>query len=67
MKHRTLFRSIQFIYNEKGKETGVIIPFEDYQSILEDFHDSKKIQSRKKEIMMTSEVFIEKLKKIGKL
>lgn len=39
----------QFIINNKGRKTAVILPFHDYQQMLEDIHDLTIIAERKEE------------------
>ncbi|MEW6616557.1 MAG: hypothetical protein AB1401_13965 [Thermodesulfobacteriota bacterium] len=39
----------QFIVNESGRKTAVILPVEDYEELLEDIHDLAIIAERKDE------------------
>jgi hypothetical protein len=39
----------QFIVDEAGKKTSVILPVEDYEELLEDIHDLTVIAERKNE------------------
>ena len=39
----------QFIVDEAGKKTFVILPVEDYEELLEDIHDLTVIAERKNE------------------
>ena len=39
----------QFVVDEAGKKTAVILPVEDYEELLEDIHDLIVIAERKNE------------------
>ena len=39
----------QFVIDEEGKKTAVILPVEDYEELLEDIHDLTVIAERKNE------------------
>ena len=39
----------QFVVDEAGKKTAVILPVEDYEDLLEDIHDLTVIAERKNE------------------
>lgn len=39
----------QFITDEKGRKLSVVIPFMDYQTMVEDMHDISVIKQRSKE------------------
>jgi hypothetical protein len=39
----------QFVVDEAGKKTSVILPIEDYEELLEDIHDLTVIAERKNE------------------
>ncbi len=41
--------SEQFIVNTKGKKTGVILPLEKYQQLMEDLHDLAVVAERRAE------------------
>ncbi len=42
-------QNTQFIVDESGKKTAVILPVEDYEDLLEDIHDLAVIAERKNE------------------
>jgi len=50
---------IQYIVDEKGKRTSVLIPLNEYEELLEDLHDLAVIAERRDE----PTVSFEKLKK----
>ncbi len=39
----------QFVIDAKGKKTAVVIPIDQYEKLMEDFHDLTKIATRKSE------------------
>ena len=39
----------QYIVNEKGKKTAVIIPIKEYEGLLEDLHDIAIVTERRDE------------------
>lgn len=57
----------QYIVDEKGRKTAVIIPVEEYEELLEDIHDLAIIAERRDEPTITFEELKEKLKKDGLL
>ena len=57
----------QYVIDEKGRKTAVIIPVEEYEELLEDIHDLTIIVERRDEPTITFEELKEKLKKDGLL
>jgi PHD/YefM family antitoxin component YafN of YafNO toxin-antitoxin module len=57
----------QYVIDEKGRKTAVIIPVEEYEELLEDIHDLTIIAERRDEPTITFEELKEKLKKDGLL
>ena len=51
----------QYIVDEKGQKTAVIIPVEEYEELLEDIHDLAIIAERRDEPTMTFEELKKKL------
>jgi len=45
----------QYIVDEKGRKTAVIIPVEEYEELLEDIHDLAIIAERRDEPTITFE------------
>ena len=62
----TKFRE-QYVIDEKGRKTAVIIPVEEYEELLEDIHDLAIIAERRDEPTITFEELKKKLKKDGLL
>jgi PHD/YefM family antitoxin component YafN of YafNO toxin-antitoxin module len=52
----------QYVVNERGQKTAVIIPVEEYEELLEDIHDLAIIAERRDEPTMTSQELKRKLK-----
>ena len=57
----------QYVIDEKGQKTAVIIPVEDYEELLEDIHDLAIIAERRDESTIAFEELKKKLKKDGLL
>ena len=57
----------QYVIDEKGQKTAVIIPVEDYEEHLEDIHDLAIIAERRDEPTIAFEELKKKLKKDGLL
>lgn len=55
----------QFIIDEAGKKTAVILPLEDYEELLEDIHDLTIIAERKDEPTISFEELKRRLKADG--
>jgi len=57
----------QYVIDEKGRKTAVIIPVEEYEELLEDIHDLAIIAERRDEPTITFEELKKKFKKDGLL
>jgi hypothetical protein len=55
----------KFIVNESGKKTEVLIPYRDYERLMEDIHDLAIIAERKNEKVISHEEMMKRLKKDG--
>jgi len=55
----------QFIVDEAGKKTAVILPVQDYEELLEDIHDLAVIAERKDEPTISLEELKKRLKTDG--
>ena len=55
----------QYIVDEKGVRTSVILPLSEYQEILEDLHDLAIIAERREEPTVSFEELKQKLKDDG--
>jgi len=52
----------QYVVDEKGRKTAVIIPVEEYEELLEDIHDLAIIAERRDEPTMPFEELKKKLR-----
>ena len=57
----------QYIVDEKGQRTAVILPIEEYEELLEDLHDLAIIAERRDEPTINFEELKERLKEDGLL
>jgi hypothetical protein len=55
----------QFVVDESGKKTAVILPVGEYEELLEDIHDLAVIAERKGEPALSIEELKKKLKADG--
>jgi len=57
----------QYILDERGQKTAVVLPIEEYQELLEDLHDLAIVAERRDESTITFEELKKPLKKDGLL
>jgi PHD/YefM family antitoxin component YafN of YafNO toxin-antitoxin module len=57
----------QYIVDDKGQKTAVILPVEEYEELLEDLHDLVTIGERRDEPTITLEKLKKRLKEDGLL
>lgn len=55
----------QYITDENGKKTAVILPIEEFEELLEDMEDLAVMAERREEPSMPHEEAIERLKRDG--
>lgn len=55
----------QFIIDESGEKTAVVLPMEEYEELLEDIHDLAVIAERKDEPTISFDKLKKKLKTDG--
>ncbi len=55
----------QFVVDNEGKRTAVILPVEKYEQLLEDLHDLAVIAERREEQPMDLEAMKQRLKENG--
>jgi PHD/YefM family antitoxin component YafN of YafNO toxin-antitoxin module len=55
----------QYVINEKGKKTAVLLSLRDYEKLMEDLHDLAIVAKRKGEKPITVEELKRRLKKDG--
>jgi PHD/YefM family antitoxin component YafN of YafNO toxin-antitoxin module len=57
----------QYIVDEKGQKTAVVLPVKEYQELLEDLHDLAIIAERRDESAITFKELKKRLEKDGLL
>lgn len=57
---------INFVINEKGKKSAVVIDLKKHGKLWEDFYDALKVMQRKNEPRETFRMVKDKFKKTGK-
>ena len=55
----------QFIVDESGKKTAIVLPLEDYEELIEDIHDLAVIAERKDEPTISFDELKKRLKADG--
>jgi hypothetical protein len=58
-------KSLQYLTDEKGKKTSVVMPIEDYEKLLEDLDDLAVVAERRDEGTIPHEEFKRSLKRDG--
>ena len=53
----------QYVIDEKGKKTGVLLSLKQYEKLMEDLHDLAVVAERKNEKPITLEEMKRRLKK----
>ncbi len=51
----------QYVVNEKGQKTAVLLPFKEYEELLEDLHDLAIIAERRDEPTVSFEALKKRL------
>lgn len=57
--------AVQFLTNEKGRKTAVVLPIEDYEKLREDMDDLAVIAERRDEETISHAEFKKSLKRNG--
>jgi hypothetical protein len=57
--------TLQYLTNEKGRKTAVVLPLEEYEKLLEDLDDLRVIAERRDEETIPHEQFKRQLKRNG--
>ena len=60
-------RSAQYLTDEAGKKTAVLLPIEEYERLLEDLEDLAAIAERREEPTVSHEEMLKELKRDGLL
>ncbi|MBE8994147.1 hypothetical protein [Microcystis aeruginosa] len=56
---------LQYLVNEKGEKTAVVMPLQEFEDLLEDLEDLAIIAQRNQDSTISHEQFIEQLKQDG--
>ena len=59
--------ALQYLTNETGKKTAVVLPMTDYEKLLEDLDDLAAIAERREEPTIAHEQFKTELRRDGRL
>ena len=57
--------AVQYLTDESGEKTAVVIPLSDYEDLLEDLHDLATVANRRNEPTTSQEDFVKELKRDG--
>lgn len=60
-------QNVQYVVNEKGERTSVIVSLDEYQELLEDLHDLAVIADRREEPTVPFDELKKKLQEDGLL
>ncbi len=60
-------QTLQYLTDEKGDRTAVVLPIGEYEKILEDLNDLAVVAERRDEPLIPHDQFIADLKRDGKL
>ncbi len=58
-------QNLQYLTNEKGKKTAVVMPIQEYEKLLEDLDDLAVIAERRGEATLSHEELKRSLKRDG--
>ncbi len=59
--------AVQYLTNQKGKKTAVVLPISDYERLMEDIDDLAAIADRRDEPTIPHKKFVQELKRDGLL
>lgn len=59
--------AVQYLTNEQGERTAVVLSISDYEKLLEDLDDLAVVAERRDEPVIAHDDFISELKRDGKL
>ena len=57
--------ALQYLTDEAGHKTAVILPMADYEQLLEDIHDFAAVADRREEPTIPHDQFLKELKRDG--
>lgn len=56
---------VQYVTNEKGERTAVLLNLSDYEQLMEDLHDLARVAERRDEPTIPHDEFVANLRKDG--
>jgi len=56
---------VQYITNQAGEKTAVILPFDEFRELLEDIEDLAAVAEQRNEPTISHEAFVAELKRDG--
>ncbi len=59
--------NVEYVISGEGKKKAVLIPWDEYQELIEDLHDLRIIAERKEEEIMSLDELKKRLKRDGLL
>ena len=62
---RKLEAKIQYVTNQDGEKTAVIVPYEEFQELLEDLEDLAAVAARRDEPTVSHDEVLAELKRDG--
>jgi len=62
-----MVNSVQFVTDDSGQKTAVVLPIAEYERLMEDLEDYAIIADRRKEPTISHELFVSELKQDGTL
>ena len=60
-------QTLQYLTDDRGKRTAVVLPINDYEKLLEDLDDLAVVAERRDESVIPHDQFIADLKRDGTL
>jgi hypothetical protein len=60
-------QTLQYLTDEHGERTAVVLPMTDYEKLLEDLDDLAVVAERREEPVIAHEQFVSELKRDGTL
>lgn len=60
-------QTLQYLTDERGDRTAVVLPISEYEKLLEDLDDLAVVAERRDEPLIPHDQFIAELKRDGKL
>ncbi len=63
----SMSQSLQFLTDEHGERTAVVLPIADYEKLLEDLDDLAIVAERRDEVVLPHQEFLDGLQRDGSL